>query len=362
MNGTQKSNANKGFTQQQKDHVEKMEKVVGKGAANKLGTYDEYPGGGTPLKSGQKAPNKEWVAQHRVMQPRDEDGKFTYNAVNLKDLKYGPSRGKTIPPFMKGVQITFAKKKVGATNVSGSDVYKTDINMSPEEFLKSMQEYYNGKKGFYGFQGVTDANINKKRGRRSSFEKDMLNKGQEGFAATKDTTTVDIGSYKTIEDFRNAIFGYQNKNVPTPSPKYFSKKKPNGGSGSGSKTTTGGSGSGTNPNPNPNPKNPSGSSNTPPTPSNSGNTGSTSGVGGSGNTGGTGNTQPSQNGSAFSDDDVKMASSDPQGFITKHKDKFNELSELAKSKGKGFSVGKAVALIAKHGNAAYEAIKKQLNS
>ena len=52
----------------------------------KIGEYQEAPGGGTPLAAGQKAPSKEWVAENRKMQPRDENGQFTYNSANAKPL------------------------------------------------------------------------------------------------------------------------------------------------------------------------------------------------------------------------------------------------------------------------------------
>ena len=336
--------ARNNFTDRQKQHVQGLEKVIGKNAADRLGTFKEAPGGGTPLKSGQKAPSKEWVAEHRVMQPRDEDGKFTYNSANLKDLKYQPSRGKTIPPFLKGVRLTFTKKKIGKYTVSGKDVYSVDIKMTPEEFLKSMQQYYNNNdEGFKGMQTSAEGNHTKKRGRRSQYEKDMINKGEEGFASTKDFESVDLGQFGTIESFSNALNHYKQK--PNPSgnngKNKFASKRGKGNNNNTGNNNTGNNNAGNN---------------------NAGNNNSSKKPSGNNNGGNQNSKTPQQNSSAFSDDDIKMASSDPQGFITKHKDKLNELSQLAKSKGKGFNVGKVISLIAQHGNAAYDAIKKQLNS
>lgn len=331
------------FTNRQKQHVQGLEKVIGQNAANKLGTFKEAPGGGTPLKGGQKAPSKEWVAEHRVMQPRDEDGKFTYNSANLKDLKFQPSRGKTIPPFLRGVRLTFAKKKVGKYTVSGGNVYNVDINMTPEEFLESMQQYYNNdEKGFKGMQTAAEGKYSKKRGRRSQYEKDMINKGEEGFAGSKDFESVDLGNYKTIGQFSNALNQY--------------KQKPNPSGNNGKNKFVNKKGKGNNNNNTGNNNNPGNNNN------NTGNNNTGNNNTGNNNGGNQDSNAPQQNSSSFSDDDIKMASSDPQGFITKHKDKLNELSQLAKSKGKGFNVGKVISLIAQHGNAAYDAIKKQLNS
>jgi hypothetical protein len=77
---------------------------------DKIGGYKEAPGGGTPLAKGEKAPNKEWVLENREMQPRNPDGTFGYNSQNGKDLKYGPSRGVTVPHFLRGVELNFLEK------------------------------------------------------------------------------------------------------------------------------------------------------------------------------------------------------------------------------------------------------------
>jgi hypothetical protein len=144
---------------------------LGKEALDKIGTYQEAPGGGTPLGKGQKAPSKEWVADHRKMQPRDENGQFTYNSANAKKLEYGPSRGKTIPPFLRGVELTFAEKgQVLKTKDNEKWKYSiSTIDMSVEEMVENCKNYIAGEGGFLGMgKGST---IDKK-GRVSKAEKE----------------------------------------------------------------------------------------------------------------------------------------------------------------------------------------------
>ena len=223
-----KGNAHESFSKGQKEHVEKMGKVVGKESAGKIGHYAESTGGGTPIPAGEK------LADHpeakRVQQPRDEEGKFTYNSVNLKTLKYGPSRGVTVPPFMKGVTITYAKEKVTSTTVSNGKVYKNNINMTGEEFLTKMQEYKE-KEG--GFLGIVNARIESKRGRRTKEEKSMIQNREEGFAANKTTATTSFRGFPTIQSYTMKLQVYsknfkQKANVVGPMTQKAFNKKNNG--------------------------------------------------------------------------------------------------------------------------------------
>lgn len=152
---------------------------LGKEALDKIGTYQEAPGGGTPLGRGQKAPSKEWVAEHRKMQPRDENGQFTYNSANAKKLEYGPSRGKTIPPFLRGVELTFAEKgQVLKTKDNEKWKYSiSTIDMSVEEMVENCKNYIDNEGGFLGMgEGTT---IDKK-GRVSKVEKESSEGTVEG--------------------------------------------------------------------------------------------------------------------------------------------------------------------------------------
>lgn len=144
-------------------NIEKFRKAFGDEAADKLGNFQEAPGGGKPLGKGEKAPSKDWVQKNRKMQPRDDEGKFTYNAVNLKPLKYGPSRGKTTPPIVKNEAFEKIFNKKEAVMVDNNNRTKVIVNDEYNDFLSMFKEY-NNKRGF-GFKTET------KKGRWSKEEK-----------------------------------------------------------------------------------------------------------------------------------------------------------------------------------------------
>lgn len=148
--------------------------VAGDEVADKIGTYKESYGGGTPLPKGTKAPSKAWVEANRVSQPRDADGKFTYNSVNNKPLKYGPSRGTTVPPFLIGHSIKFATKKGERITLLANDKrYISDLDLTKESFIEicrgNIKELY-----------VMDQPLKGKRGRPSKEEIDAIDKKDIG--------------------------------------------------------------------------------------------------------------------------------------------------------------------------------------
>lgn len=147
------------------------EGILGKNK-EKLGNYLEAPGGGTPLKQGEKAPNETWVREHRKMQPRDEDGKFTYNSANLKPLEYGPSRGTTIPPFLRaGVNLDFvATERKTVIMTEEGKRYLLGVSITKEDMIQAYKEYRKTKdeEGFVGLENQLKA----KRGRFSKFERE----------------------------------------------------------------------------------------------------------------------------------------------------------------------------------------------
>lgn len=140
----------------------------------KIGSYLEAPGGGTPLPAGQKAPSKEWVAANRKLQPRDSDGKFTYNAANRKPLEYGPSRGTTIPPFLRGISLTYAVKSDSVIMDETGKRYLAGINMTAQDIINAYKEYVG--KGFKGLQGI----VERKKGAKSKVEKLFQQSGSKG--------------------------------------------------------------------------------------------------------------------------------------------------------------------------------------
>ena len=123
--------------------------------APKIGEFEEYPGGGTPLPKGVKAPSKEWVKANRKMQPRDTNGQFTYNSANKKPLEYGPSRGKTVPPFLTGINITFAKKSgKGVAIMPDGKMFRLPERIkTPKDFVKAYMEYREMDDTFLGVNG-----------------------------------------------------------------------------------------------------------------------------------------------------------------------------------------------------------------
>lgn len=141
---------------------------------DKIGTYLEAPGGGTPLAAGEKAPSKAWVEANRVMQPRDADGKFTYNSANAKPLKYGPSRGTTIPPFLKGVKMTYAIKAKDVIIGEKGKTYLAGIDMTANDIINAYKEW--SGEGFKSLQGKLKGKV----GAKSKVEKEAIAKGELG--------------------------------------------------------------------------------------------------------------------------------------------------------------------------------------
>lgn len=186
---------------------------LGKEALDKIGTYQEAPGGGTPLGKGQKAPSKEWVADHRKMQPRDENGQFTYNSANAKKLEYGPSRGKTIPPFLRGVELTFAEKgQVLKTKDNEKWKYSiSTINMSVEEMVENCKNYIDNEGGFLG---MGEGSTIDKKGRVSKAEKES----SEGTVKGKKVDISKAGK-STQEAFAEAENKYKKSGIKFAEPK-----------------------------------------------------------------------------------------------------------------------------------------------
>ena len=163
-----------------------------------IGNYKEAPGGGKPLPKGARAPSKAWVEANRKPQPRDSEGHFTYNSANRKPLEYGPSRGTTTPPFLKGVTLTFAKKsgKGAFVALDGKKYTLPDNIKTAEDFARAFQEHVDGE-GFKGFGKIED-----------------VAKGKGG----KTGTTITLGDKIFMSRVRN------NKKLP---PKNTFKKKDN---------------------------------------------------------------------------------------------------------------------------------------
>lgn len=105
-----------------------------------FGNYQEgVGGGGSPEAKDpqQRAPgvNSSYRKQNNdTMQPRTDDGKFTYKSVNGQsiDPKYGPSRGKTVNPLLTG----------GENGVKIEDVETEFANQSGAYWNKYKDSWY----------------------------------------------------------------------------------------------------------------------------------------------------------------------------------------------------------------------------
>lgn len=184
--------------------------IAGDSNIDKIGTYKESTGGGTPLKKGEKL--RDHPEAHRVSQPRDEEGKFTYNAVNEKPLKYGPSRGVTIPPFLKGVKLTFAIKRDTVINYNGL-THLAGINMTAKEFINKFREFDRKK----GFGILTKEIVERKKGRKSAAEKEVIANKDTGIIAKpgqQRETIVSVGFRGDEEIFLSKFRQYRKKLEP----------------------------------------------------------------------------------------------------------------------------------------------------
>ncbi len=180
-----------------------LRKLIGNERANKMGNYTESTGGGTPIPKGEKL--KDHPEAKRVKQPRDDEGKFTYNAVNFKDLKYGPSRGKTIPPFLRGVEFIYAQKSAnGKIITDGSRYNVSNLNMDGGELIDTFKEY---KSAEGGFKEINNARFEKGKGRWSKADKERKEQGTPGYFG--DTTN--LAKYDTINEYKSDYGKYKEK-------------------------------------------------------------------------------------------------------------------------------------------------------
>ena len=166
-----------------------LEGIIGKVNMEKIGKFEESTGGGTPLAKGEKL--KDHPEARRVNQPRDNDGKFTYNSVNEKPLKYGPSRGVTIPPFLRDVDLKFVRKSKDVVIREGI-TYLSSLNIKPEQLVNLCRSYMVMKENLYQY-------MERKKGRKSKEEKQAISEGYEGYLKRKGK----IGGGITIKPGQN---------------------------------------------------------------------------------------------------------------------------------------------------------------
>lgn len=157
---------------------ENKEKHI-KGRFEGLGTYQEATGGGTPIPKGEK------LADHpeakRVLQPRDEDGQFTYNAANKRKLKYGPSRGKTTPPYLKIMHDSSDGKEGSERKVYYDESGKQGIyNVSEKLAGYDTKDFINDCKEYFGEELYEDYGETSMISRRGNPYQLVLSRLKEG--------------------------------------------------------------------------------------------------------------------------------------------------------------------------------------
>lgn len=211
-----------------------------------IGQFEEAAGGGTPMTRGQKIDHvaetpkeaDEYRAEHpgaivRVKQPRDTDGQFTYNSANKRELEYGPSRGKTTPPFLTGFKVTFAKKSgKGAVVTPDNKMFKMpDSIKSKDDFERAYMEY---RKEGDKFMGLSKEGKEIEAG---SLSDRAIGRGGKAGRDTKEVTRGYLESAKKMKMKKNfrkverSGGGGEAPKAPTPTPTPKTEStQPKGGS------------------------------------------------------------------------------------------------------------------------------------
>ena len=188
-------------------NFKKKEKIQDTKGGN-FGKYDEnIGGGGSPNGSSKPSDHGHGVnsdyrkSNNDTMQPRTDDGKFTYKSVNGKsiDPKYGPSRGKTVNPLLtggeNGVMIDEVEKQFKAKSGAYWNKYKDSwyqkggekvtldkskwkVKVSGDTIWNVAKRRYDSVKG--EFEAESSVFDESKSGRRNMEEQAAIQKAQAG--------------------------------------------------------------------------------------------------------------------------------------------------------------------------------------
>lgn len=209
--------------------VKKMQETEGLNTG--FGEYKEATGGGTPFEKGnsntrtsRENGKKRQADNPTTNQPRDNGGRFTYKSVNGQsiDPKYGPSRGKTVPPTLTGgnedgvVYIKDVEKQFSVQSGTYWDKYKDkwyqvggkivteglSTKVSGEAVWNQAKEY---DESLGEYKGESE-NWKTKTGRKSAAEKEAQQKvketGEQQNVINKETGGIEtVGLKKKIEKF-----------------------------------------------------------------------------------------------------------------------------------------------------------------
>lgn len=218
----------------------------------KIGDFHEDAGGGTPGTGGRggmhsnkdssdktsrnfvlaNSPSdpkaikaKEQGKPVRYKQPRKEDGTFTYNSANEKDVKY-PGRGHTLPPFLEGVKLTFIKEGSGFVSDTGKRVNLVR-GFTEQEFIDGCKEYLSNENGFKGLARTAAERM--KQGRRSETEKSAGGTGYIGEQKTFGQNMTDrTEKQQRMLEAYDKYAGAGKAKLPEPKVPEFDQKVPAG--------------------------------------------------------------------------------------------------------------------------------------
>lgn len=197
----------------------KLKAILGDEVAGQVGKFKESTGGGTPIPKNEKL--KDHPEAKRVQQPRDEDGQFTYNAVNNIPLKY-PSRGETIPPLLKNFNFDAVMQKGKITTIYNGKRYQFHFDGDLDKFIRAFQQY-NGKDGI---EGLEKEKVDTKKGRMSKVEKQMIQSGKDGIVILPNGAKSDPEAVKNFVSRYHKGHGesYTKNKVGKLKEEYFNRK------------------------------------------------------------------------------------------------------------------------------------------
>lgn len=218
------------------ESLSELQKNAFKGEdGKKLGDFYEAPGGGTPadknergrgsmegnFKIAHSAEEAEMIkkqdpqARVRTMQPRDEEGKFTYNSANLKERKYkyhGYGKWSSTGNIPADFPIRYDYEKMARMFTEGSTFMFRDENgkvkrftiqtsLSADDIRNAITEYSEVRKEFGSGLGSEESFVERK-GRMSKSQKEAL--GDSDFAVAYDDQIKKVTSDKTAEAIEKA--------------------------------------------------------------------------------------------------------------------------------------------------------------